>query len=95
MDAQPENTIQIDDALRRQIDQLAQTSGLTPADLIREAVEEFVARHSPSESQADSDSFWDVAARIRESVQESEWEKLPGDLAKNFDHYHYGHPRVE
>lgn len=87
--------IEVDDALKLRIDQLAQTSGMTPAQLIREAVEEFVAKRNGHEPQGSSDSLWDAAARISESVPESEWAKLPADLAKNFDHYHYGHPRVE
>lgn len=95
MEPQPENAIQIDDALKRQIEQLAQITGLSPGDLVREAVEAFISQRSPNGSQADSDALWDVAARISESVRDSEWEKLPVDLARNFDHYHYGHPRVE
>jgi hypothetical protein len=34
----------------------------------------------------------DLAAIITASVPESEWAKLPSDLAKNFDHYRYGSP---
>jgi predicted transcriptional regulator len=90
-----ENVIQLDDALKRRIDQLAQTNGMSPVDLLREAVEEFAARRNGGESPANSDSLWDAAARITAAVPDEEWAKLPSDLAKNFDHYHYGHPRED
>jgi len=35
-------------------------------------------------------------ARVREltaSIPETEWEKLPTDLSRNYKHYLYGHPK--
>jgi hypothetical protein len=40
-------------------------------------------------------SIWEKIAAISASVPMEEWEKLPRDLAKNFDHYHYGAPKEE
>jgi hypothetical protein len=34
-------------------------------------------------------------ARIGESVPAEDWDKLPRDSAKNFDHYAHGSPREE
>ncbi len=38
---------------------------------------------------------WDVAQELSKSVPESAWDAVPQDLAKDFDHYHYGHPRAK
>ena len=54
-----------------------------------------------SESQKPTDEPTDVRAllesfrKIRESVPESEWEKLPKDGARNKKHYLYGHPKED
>jgi hypothetical protein len=37
--------------------------------------------------------IWDIAREISASVPDEEWEKLPRDLARNFDHYLYGAPK--
>ncbi|HWL92033.1 MAG TPA: CopG family transcriptional regulator [Phycisphaerae bacterium] len=95
MAAPAESTIQLDDALKRRIDELAESNGVSPADLVREAVDAFAARRNGSEAVGDSEGLWDDAAKITASVPAQEWEKLPGDLARNFDHYHYGHPRED
>lgn len=39
--------------------------------------------------------IWEIADEIAASVPAEEWEKLPKDLSKNFDHYLYGHPKEE
>ncbi len=90
-----ENTIQLDDALKRRIDELAKTSGASPTEIVREAVEEFAARRKNGKSVSDSDGIWEIARRISASVPDEEWDKIPRDLSKNFDHYHYGHPRED
>lgn len=38
-------------------------------------------------------SAWEIAMQIGSSVPESEWAKVPPDLAANIDHYLYGAPR--
>ena len=39
--------------------------------------------------------FWEKLAKIGAQVPESEWAKLPRDLASNFEHYMYGSPKEE
>ena len=39
--------------------------------------------------------FWEEVLEISASVPMEEWEKVPQDLSKNFDHYLYGHPKEE
>lgn len=31
--------------------------------------------------------IWDIVVEIGEKIPESEWEKIPSDLSKNFDFY--------
>lgn len=40
-------------------------------------------------------SLWDEIAALRAQVPPEEWDKLPTDMAKNVDHYLYGHPKVD
>jgi hypothetical protein len=37
----------------------------------------------------------DLAAELTGSVPPEDWAKLPTDLAKNYRHYLYGHPKEE
>jgi len=39
--------------------------------------------------------IWEVALEIGASVPDEEWARVPGDLAKNLDHYLYGAPKHE
>lgn len=39
--------------------------------------------------------LWEQIIEIGEQVPESEWTKLPKDLARNFEHYMYGSPKEE
>lgn len=39
------------------------------------------------------DSLAAIFAEIAKDVPDSEWEKLPRDLAQNLDHYLYGTPK--
>ena len=39
--------------------------------------------------------IWEIAAEISASVPDEEWEKVPTDLSKNFDHYLYGAPKED
>jgi vacuolar-type H+-ATPase subunit E/Vma4 len=39
--------------------------------------------------------FWERLAEIGAQVPDSEWAKLPRDLASNFEHYMYGAPKEE
>ena len=42
----------------------------------------------------DEESILDLFDRLRKSVPEEEWEKLPADGAMNLKHYLYGRPKV-
>jgi hypothetical protein len=42
-----------------------------------------------------AESIVNIVSRISETVPDSEWAKLPTDLAKNLDHYLYGHKKVK
>ena len=39
--------------------------------------------------------FWENIAEIGAQIPESEWAKIPRDLATNFEHYMYGAPKEE
>ncbi len=39
--------------------------------------------------------FWQVIVEIGQQVPPEEWDKLPKDFARNFEHYMYGAPREE
>jgi hypothetical protein len=39
--------------------------------------------------------IWEVAMELGAAVPDSDWAKVPRDLAKNLDHYLYGAPKLE
>jgi hypothetical protein len=39
--------------------------------------------------------IWEIIEEIGAAVPESDWAKVPRDLAKNLDHYLYGAPKQE
>lgn len=39
--------------------------------------------------------IWEVLIELGATVPDSEWAKVPTDLAKNLDHYLYGAPKQE
>lgn len=41
----------------------------------------------------DPQPIWKLAEEIAASIPEEEWEKVPTDLSRNFDHYLYGCPK--
>ncbi len=64
------------------------------AEVVITVSDEELARPEP-EYDPSVPSLWERIAAISASVPMEEWEKLPTDLAKNFDHYHYGAPKEE
>lgn len=42
----------------------------------------------------EEENILDLFDRLRKSVPEDEWERLPADGAMNLKHYLYGHPKV-
>jgi len=39
--------------------------------------------------------IWEIAEEIAATVPDSEWEKVPRDLAKNLHHYLHGAPKED
>ncbi len=48
-----------------------------------------------NEQQRLEKPFWKRIIEIGQKVPIEEWEKLPKDFARNFEHYMYGAPREE
>jgi hypothetical protein len=48
-----------------------------------------------TEDRDSQESIVDIVSRVSGTVPDSEWAKLPTDLAKNLDHYLYGHKKVK
>jgi hypothetical protein len=46
-------------------------------------------------AKGSNDTLWDEIAKLRAQIPEEEWDKLPTDLAKNVDHYLYGHKKLD
>lgn len=38
-------------------------------------------------------SFFQRVRELSTSIPQAEWEQLPKDLARNYKHYLYGHPK--
>jgi hypothetical protein len=49
---------------------------------------------TPSETSTPK-PFWQAIVEIGEKVPIEEWNKLPKDFARNFEHYMYGAPKEE
>ena len=50
---------------------------------------------TPTQDRDTAESIVDIVSRVSETVPDSEWAKLPADLAKNIDHYLYGHKKIK
>lgn len=95
---QEQNSLPIDDGLKQRIEACARANGVTPAHLIREAVEEYLSAHDSNGGQSTIQPhrrLADIADSIAATVPSDEWAKLPSDLAKNFEHYRHGCPRED
>jgi len=76
----------------------AQTTGTTPEDLVRQAIEPVIGAAGeptgPPFPKADGDrSIWQVIADIMKDAPPEELAKLPKDGASEHDHYIYGWPK--
>jgi len=72
-----ENTIPVDDAeLRRRVERLARTNGTSEADVVREALEEYLAAH-------EGETCYD---RVERAGLIGCVEDAPSDLSTNPDH---------
>lgn len=53
------------------------------------------AEEQEAEASTPRRHIWEIALEIGSSAPESEWAKVPADLAENLDHYLYDAPRKE
>ncbi len=92
-----QNPLQLDDSLKRKVEACAQANGVTPDQVIRQAVEEYLSVHEANggKSATAPRRLADIADSIAATVPAEEWAKLPPDLAKNFEHYRYDYPRED
>lgn len=58
-------------------------------------LDESVSVDAERQKPTDIRALHEMFRRIRESVPDSEWEKLPKDGARNKKHYLYGHPKED
>lgn len=49
----------------------------------------------PFEPPSDDAAPWEIALAVSATVPPKEWAAVPSDLAKNFEHYRYSHPKEE
>lgn len=92
------NAIALDDALRLRIDACARVTGVSAEEFVRVAVETYLQAHGSngsSESPKRRSRLADLAAAAGAGVPAEEWDKVPRDLAQNFEHHRYGYPREE
>ncbi len=92
-----ENGVQIDDALRQRAEECARACGVPISEVVREALEEYLAAHASKVGPSPSPrtSLAETADLIAARVPPSEWAQVPADLGKNFEHYRYGYPRED
>lgn len=86
----PKNGIQLDNEMIQQIESAAADRGISPTDLIREAVSDYVAAHPGNGTKSSKPvGRWllESAAEARSSVPIEAWAEVPNDLAQNFDQY--------
>lgn len=46
-------------------------------------------------AQQSKKAFFQRVRELSESIPREEWEGLPADLARNYKHYLYGHPKTD
>ena len=71
------------------------SEGTDAASVDGNGVDNSASVDSESQKPTDIQALHEMFRRIRESVPDSEWEKLPKDGARNKKHYLYGHPKED
>ena len=71
------------------------SEGTDAASVDGNGVDSSASADSESQKPTDIQALHEMFRRIRESVPDSEWEKLPKDGARNKKHYLYGHPKED
>lgn len=95
MQSHDQVSLRIDAAIRDRIDALAHMRGTSPTEVLQEALDRLSRESESVAESANDDDIFAIAERASKLATDAEWASLPTDLAKNFDHYHYGHPREE
>lgn len=54
-----------------------------------------VAEENGDRSDCPEKPFWQRIMEMGAEVPDEEWQKLPRDFVRNFEHYMYGAPREE
>jgi hypothetical protein len=91
-------TLRLDADLSRRIEELARATGVEPAQLIREVVGEYcrsAEQNGGGSARTASTRLSDLAASIAATVPAEDWDELPADLARDFEHHRYGYPRED
>lgn len=94
----PTNKIELDETLKRQVEECAEANGVSPTEVVRDAVQEYLSTHGSNGGHAAPKPrrrLAEIADAVTADVPDEEWAKLPTDLAKNFEHYRYGYPRED
>ncbi len=94
----PDNRIELDDSLRRSVEQLAESTGQSATEILKKAVEEYLSVHSSNGgrlSPGPRRRLAELAEAAGADMTGDDWARLPADLAKNFEHYRYGYPRED
>ncbi len=90
--------VQLDIATSEKVEECARRRGVSPSQVLREALEGYLAAHAaaePKEPSISNSSLADLADAVAASVPDTEWSRLPADLARNFEHHRYGYPRED
>jgi len=94
----PEISVPLSDDLRAFVEGESQRAGFDdPSEYIRSLIEDVRRRRvlEPASSPTSgASSVLQLARDIAATVPDEEWQRVPADLAANFDHYNYGAPRV-
>jgi hypothetical protein len=94
----PDNRIELDDSLRRSVEQLAESTGQSATEILRKAVEDYLLTHGSNGGHLKPSPrrrLAELADAASADMTADDWAKLPTDLARNFEHYRYGYPRED
>lgn len=93
-----DNHFELDADLTRRVEKCAESNGISPTQVVHEAIEEYLSAHGTNGGPPTTKRrgrLSEIADDAAAHVPDEEWAKLPADLAKNFEHYRYGYPRED
>lgn len=85
-------SIEVPDALRRQLEDLATRRGEAPERLAGQLLLERLAQEEET-SYAPAADLLRFAEEVRRAIPPEELARVPADVCEEFDHYLYGTPR--